>query len=61
MTPDVHLVGSEKIVVTENDRVVGGSFTTVEAAEAKAHERKKIAEASGQPAPRVEVKQTLYG
>jgi len=61
MTPEVHLVGNEKVVITENGHVIGGSFTTVEAAEEKARERKKLAETSGQPTPQVEVKQTIFG
>jgi hypothetical protein len=62
MPTEVHLVGSEKIVITENDRVVAGSYTTsMESAEQKAQDRRKLAETAGQPSPKVEIKQTLYG
>ena len=62
MPTEVHLVENEKIVVTENGRVVAGSFTTsMESAEHKAQERKKLAETAGQPTPKVEIKQTIYG
>lgn len=60
-TDNIHLVGTEKIVVTENGIKVGVAHPTMESAQAKAQERKKLAESGSNPAPTVAVKQQLFG
>lgn len=61
VNPPLHLQGTERPVVTENGKRVGDPFATVEEAQAFAKRRQSLAEAAGQPAPQVAIRQTLNG
>lgn len=60
-TPQPHLQGNERIVVTEGGHRVGDPVASVDEAQALANRRKQLAEAAGNPAPQVKVSQQIFG